>query len=102
MMIDDGGAVLLLTAVCRQAREDIEAVYSQVTMLQNACASGRLARFVAANGLPLETEDERTALWWYEGRPDLPRGLAAMGASIRHYRRHCRHCCRLAGRGGDG
>lgn len=101
-MIDDGGAELLLTAVGRLAREDIEAVYCRVAQLQKACAGGRLDRFLAANGLPLATEDERTALWWFEGRPGLPKGLAGMLAAINRYRRHCRHCCRLTRRGGDG
>lgn len=82
-MIDDGGAEWLLAAVCLQARADIEAVYSRVAMLQRACASGRLDRFLATSGLPLATEDELTALWWYEGRPGLPKELAAMVAAIK-------------------
>lgn len=101
-MIVDGGAELLLAAICRQALEDVEAIYSRVTMLQKACAGGRLERFVAVNGLPLATEDERSALWWYEDRPGLPKELAGMMAAIGQYRRYCRHCRLLPGRGENG
>ena len=81
-MIVDGGAEMLLAAVYAQALADLEDVYRRVTMLRRACAAGRLERFVATNGAPLATEDERTAVWWYEDRPWLPKELASMVAAV--------------------
>ncbi len=93
---------MLLAAICTQARVDVEAIFAHVTQFRRACAEGRLARYVAMNGMPLATEDERTALWWYTDRRILPKELVAMVRAIGQYRRHCRHCSRAAGRGDDG
>jgi hypothetical protein len=98
----EDGTEMLLAAIFAQARVDVEAVFAHVTQLRRACAEGRLARYVATNGLPLATEDERTALWWYADRRVLPKELAAMVRTIGQYGRHCRHCCLAAGRGEGG
>lgn len=96
-MISDSGAELLLAAIYRQAREDLEEAFARVMLFQKACDKGRLSQFVKTDGLPLAKDDEQTALWWYSDRGWLPRDLAGMVAEMTRYRRHCRECGRRAG-----
>ncbi len=95
-MISDSGAELLLAAIYRQAREDLEEAYARVMLFRIACEKGRLARFVRDDGLPLAKGDEQTALWWYSNRSWLPKELAGMVAELTRYRRYCCGCGRQA------
>lgn len=101
-MITDSGAEQLLTAIYQQARADVEDVFARVVLLRKSCERGRLPGYMATVRVPLVTEEEQTALWWFAGRRWLPKEMAAMMAAIEDYRRHCLHCCRKAGGGEDG
>lgn len=98
-MISDSGAELLVAAIYRQARADLEEAFAKVMLFQKACEKGQLAKFVKVDGLPLAKEDEQTALWWYSDRGWLPKEMAAMVNALERYRRHCRECGRQAGGG---
>ncbi len=87
-LIADGGAEELLVALFKQARDDLEVIYGQVMLFRKACVRGCLAQHVAMHGLPLTTEDERSALWWYEDWRGLPADLAAMVGVIVQFRRY--------------
>ena len=88
-----------MTAIYQQARTDVEDVFARVVLVRKACERGRLPGYIATARVPLATEDEETAVWWFAGRRWLPKETAAMTAAIEDYRRHCLHCCRRAGRG---
>lgn len=91
-MITDSGVELLLAAIYRQALEDLEAAAARVVRMQQACGKGQLAKYIAENGLPLETEDDETIAQWYERGPRQPRELAEMVSLVNQYSRHCRLC----------
>ncbi|HMM20978.1 MAG TPA: hypothetical protein PKA10_09565 [Selenomonadales bacterium] len=99
-MITDSGAELLLAAIYRQAREDLEEAAAKVVLLQKACRKGQLPQYVTQHGLPLAAEEEATAAEWYEGCRRLPRELAELVGLVGQYARHCRHCA-AAGRGSE-
>jgi hypothetical protein len=101
-MISDSGAELLLTAIYRQAREDLEEAFARVMLFRKACEKGRLDQFVKTAGLPLVRDDEQSALWWYSDRGWLPEDLAGMVAELDRYRRHCCECGRREGGGVAG
>lgn len=98
-MINDHGAELLLAAIYRQARDDLEECFQKVILCQKACEKGRLGQFVNDNGLPLAREDEETALWWFSGKNWLPRELAGMIAVLARYKLRCYHCGAAAKKG---